>query len=258
MVRLQTINFIIKNKDKEKYFYKVLSISLVLVIWKLLTLHFSPLVVPRISSVFISMGKILTGSDFLEMILLTIARLLIGITIGVGIGLIIGVLVGSSKILKEMLFPIIGLVQTIPPVSWVMLALVWFGFNGRPAIFIVVTSTLPIIAINIYEGIKNIEKNLLQMAELYKFSKKKKIIHIIFPSIVPYFKSAFKIALGSGWKTAVMGEVLTTSDGIGGMIKLARLNVEAENIIAWSLITALLFFISDFILGKLFFREEYI
>lgn len=246
-----------ENKDKSKYFYKILSFSLVLIIWKFLTFIFSPLVVPTISSVFISLGRILTSSELLQMIMLTITRLLIGLTIGVGIGLIIGVLMASSKTFKEITFPIIGLMQTIPPVSWVVLALVWFGFNGRPAIFIVVTSTLPIIAINVYGGIKNIDKNLLQMAELYKFSKKKRFIHVVFPSILPYFKSAFKIALGSGWKIAVMGEVLTTSDGIGGMIKLARLNIEAENIIAWSLVVVILFFISDFLLGKVFFREEH-
>lgn len=250
------MNSIMENKDKSKFFYKILSFSLVLIIWKLLTFRFSPLVVPKISSVFVSLGQILTSSELLEMIVLTIIRLSIGLAIGVGIGLIIGVFMGSSKVFKEITFPIIGLIQTIPPVSWVVLALVWFGFNGRPAVFIVVTSTLPIIGINVYEGIKNIDNNLLQMAKLYKFSKKKEFIHVIFPSIVPYFKSAFKIALGSGWKIAVMGEVLTTSDGIGGMIKLARLNVEPENIIAWSLVIVILFFISDLILGKVFFREE--
>jgi NitT/TauT family transport system ATP-binding protein len=52
------------------------------------------------------------------------------------------------------------------------------------------------------------------------------------------------VALGSSWKIAVMGEVFTTSDGIGGMIKLARLNVEPENIIAWSIVVVMLFYVS--------------
>lgn len=196
------------------------------------------------------------SQELLKMIFLTVIRLLIGLTIGVGIGLVTGILMGSSKIFKEILFPIIGLFQTIPPVSWVVLALVWFGFNSKPAIFIVVTSTLPVIAINIYQGISNIDQRLLQMAKLYNFSNKKRFIHLIFPSIMPYFNSAFKIALGSGWKIAVMGEVLTTSDGIGGMIKIARLNVEPENIIAWSIVIVILFYMSDFLLGKTFFRKE--
>jgi len=246
-----------KNKEiTQKYAYKVLSFLLILTVWKVLSTRFSPLVVPTISSVFESLLEIFMSEELLKMIFLTVIRLLIGLTIGVGIGLVTGILMGSSKIFKEILFPIIGLFQTIPPVSWVVLALVWFGFNGRPAIFIVVTSTLPIIAINVYEGISSIDQRLVEMAKLYKYSKEKRFIHVVFPSIMPYFNSAFRIALGSGWKIAVMGEVLTTSDGVGGMIKLARLNVEPENIIAWSIVIVILFYISDFLLGKTFFRKE--
>jgi NitT/TauT family transport system permease protein len=170
-------------------------------------------------------------------------------------GLIIGILMGSCQHIKGIASPIIALFQVIPPVSWVVLALVWFGFNGKPAIFIVVISTLPIIAINVCEGFSNIDSKLLEMAQLYHFSKKKCLVHVVFPSIMPYFNSAYKVALGNGWKIAVMGEVLTTNNGIGGMIKLARLNIEPENIIAWSIVIVILFYISDFLLEKLVLRK---
>lgn len=239
----------IKNSNR---LYKVLSFSIVFIIWKVLTQFFSPLVVPTISSVFACLMDIFSSVEFYKMIGLTIIRLTVGLTTGVGIGLILGILMGYNPHIKGIFSPIIGLFQTIPPVSWVVLALVWFGFNGKPAVFIVITSTFPIIAINICEGISNIDQNLLLMAQLYRFSEKKRFLHVVLPSIMPYFHSAFQVALGSGWKIAVMGEVLTTSDGIGGMIKLARLNIEPENIIAWSIVIVILFYLSDFLCGKLF------
>ena len=93
------------------------------------------------------------------------------------------------------------------------------------------------------------------MAYLYRFSSYKKVRHLLLPSVFTYFKSALKITLGSGWKIAVMAEVLTTSDGIGGMIKLARLNIEPQSIIAWSVIIVVLFYCSDMLIDKLLSRE---
>ncbi|KUO75181.1 MAG: ABC transporter permease [Clostridia bacterium BRH_c25] len=224
--------------------------------WKLLTLFFSPLVVPTISSVLQELFKITVTAGLYKMAAITTGRLVLGLAAGVAIGLILGILMGYFSHFKDVIVPIIGIMQTMPPVSWVVLALVWFGFNGKPAIFIVITSAIPIIAINIYEGITRIDGHLLQMAQLYRFSGQKRLRHVILPSIAPYFKSAFRVALGSGWKTAIMGEVLTTSDGIGGMIKLARLNVESESIIAWSVIAVLLFYASDFLISRVIFRRE--
>lgn len=238
-----------------KYRYSILSFLLLLGIWKLLTLHFSPLVVPTMSSVVLCLLEIFSTAELYKMMLITIMRLIIGLVIGLGIGLLVGIVTGSSQVLKGLLSPIIGLFQTIPPVSWMVLALVWFGFSGKPAIFMVIITTFPVIAINVCTGISNIDPKLLQMAQLYHFSDEKRVRHVVLPSIMPYFISALQVALGNGWKIAVMGELLTTSDGIGGMIKLARLNVEPENIFAWSIVILLLFYLSDFLLGKLLFRK---
>lgn len=246
-----------KKINNKKHIYKIISFIIIISIWKILSIYFSPLVVPTISSVCEKLLNIFTKYELYKMILITITRLFIGVTIGIVIGMITGICMGYCRSFKGIVSPMIGLLQTIPPVSWVVLSLVWFGFNGMPAIFIVVTSTIPIIAISVCEGISNIDKNLIQMSVLYHFSNKKRFINIVLPSIMPYFKSSFKIALGNGWKIAVMGEVLTTSTGIGGMIKLARLNVEPEDIIAWSIIVAIMFYICDFICGKIIFRKEY-
>lgn len=232
--------------------YAVLSFLLILGVWQLMTLFFSPFVVPRIGSVCTCLFHIFSHKEFYEMIGLTIIRQIIGVAIGVFFGIAGGIIMGRSQVAKNLISPLIHLFQIIPPVSWVVLALVWFGFNGKPAVFIVVISTIPIIAINVCEGIENIDMDLLEMAVIYQFSKKEKWQHVILPSIYSYFLSGFKVALGNGWKIVVMGELLTTSDGIGGMIKLARLNVEPENIIAWSIVMVLLFYLSSAILNLMF------
>jgi NitT/TauT family transport system permease protein len=237
-----------KNLEKPSGWDFLLAAGIILVLWQFLTLFFPPLVLPSIKSVVIKLKEIFTTPVFYKMIGLTVERMAIGLTSGVLVGLSLGILMGAVGRFRRLLMPMISIMQTVPPVSWVVLALVWFGFNGRPVMFIIVVSTVPVIAISVCEGFKHIDSRLLQMASLYHFSRSKTMRHVIFPSIAPFFQSAFRIALGSGWKIAVMGEVLTTSDGIGGMIKQARLNIEPESIIAWSAILVGLFYLSDLLI----------
>lgn len=234
--------------------YTALSLLAVTVLWYLMTLRFSPFIVPTIPSVARKLVEICTTKALYSMIGLTIIRLAAGLAIGVLIGVVLGILMGNFDRLNALFSPVIGILQTVPPVSWVVLALVWFGFNGRPTVFIVLTSSIPVIIISVSEGIRNIDERLLDMAKLYHFSQVKTIREVTLPSIGSYFKSAFKVALGTGWKIAVMGEVLTTSDGIGGMIKTARLDLETESIFAWSIVVVLLFYLSDILLEQVIFR----
>lgn len=244
------------RKNRKKFFIRLLSCITVICIWQILTLFFSPLVVPTIKSVIREIGNIISTKELYSMIGITIVRLFIGLLIGGTVGTLIGVLMGKVNLIKNLLEPIIGILQTIPPVSWLVLALVWFGFNGKPAVFIIAITTIPTMAIHVEEGISDISARLMEMAGIFDFSTKKRIRHIILPSIMPYFKTGIRIVLGGGWKIAVMAEVLTTNDGIGGMIKKARLNIEPESIIAWSVIIVLLFYISDYAINKMFFLEK--
>lgn len=238
-----------KNKS---ILYDLLAILGFLSIWQIASYFINPMLLPSVLTVFDKIIEILKDPKSILMIFITVKRLFYGILIGISTGLILGVIMGKWEALKRLLSPIISVFQTVPPVSWLVMSLVWFGFNGKPAIFIVATSTIPIIAINISEGFKNIDKNLMEMAKIYKFSQKKIFFNIIGPTIMPFFKSACITGLGSGWKIAVMGEVLTTTDGIGGMIKLARVNIEPDSLMAWSIIIVVLFYISRFILNLLF------
>jgi len=229
---------------------KILSVALPIAIWALLTLFFPPLVLPTPIGVLKCIVRIVSSGALLDCLLLTLSRLLLGLLIGLSIGLLLGIAFGLSEKCAELFMPIVRTFQSVPPVCWVVLALVWFGFDGKPCIFIVATSSVPTMTISIYHGIKAMDRRLLEMAEAYSFSFNKKIRHIILPSVFPSFLSALEIATSGGWKLVVMGEVLTTSTGIGGRITDARLNLEPEEIIAWAVILVVLCSVTDGILKR--------
>ena len=173
-----------------------------------------------------------------------------------GVGAVLGLLFGLCPKIEDVGTPLIHVLQAIPPVCWVVLALVWFGFNGKPCVFIVATATVPTVVINLSHGVRSVDPQLLEMARLYQFSRWKMLRHVTLPSIRPYFRSALEIVIGGGWKLAVMGEVLTTNSGIGGAITTARLNIEPDAIIAWSLLLVLGCYLTQRLLRMAFCGKE--
>ena len=243
-------------KPTKRLLYRTIPIALFLGLWQFATLFFSPMVLPPIPNVLAKLVEIIGGEKFLPTVLTTIFRLIAGLGIGVVLGSLIGLLFGHSETVEEMFSPFINILQSVPPVSWVVLALVWFGFNGKPCIFIVATATIPTMVINLCSGIRSIDSSLIEMAHLYRFSRGKILRHIIFPSIQPYFRSALEIVIGGGWKLVVMGEVLTTNSGIGGAITTARLNIEPAAIIAWAVLLVFFCFVTQKLLRVLVCRKK--
>ena len=180
---------------------RALGVGLLLGLWQLAALFFPPLVVPPIPQVAATLAELIREPDFWPTVGTTLLRLVTGLGIGITAGAVLGLLFGLYPKLEDVGTPLIHVLQSVPPVCWVVLALVWFGFNGRPCIFIVATATVPTVVINLSHGVRGVDRQLLEMARLY---------------------------------LAVMGEVLTTNSGIGGAITSARLNVQPDAIIAWS------------------------
>lgn len=195
---------------------------------------------------------ILKDSGTGRTVLLTIVRFILGLGAGIVIGSVIGFLFGIFPKFERLCSPYLNILQATPPVCWVVLALVWFGFNGKPSIFIVATATIPVMVINLSSGIKSIDSDLMEMAQCYHFSKAKVLRHIVIPTVSPYFQSALHIVIGNGWKLVVMAEVLTTNTGIGGAILSARLNIEPEMVIAWAVITITACYLTQALIKKIF------
>ncbi|MDD6487029.1 MAG: ABC transporter permease subunit [Spirochaetales bacterium] len=234
---------------------KLIAAGIVIAAWQILSMIYPPVVIPKISAVIKAVAEIIGTKDLWNEILRTCFRLVSGVLLGIVFGAATGFLNSINKTFREISINFIKLLQVIPPVAILILTIVWLGYNGKPAIAITAVAVFPTIAITVQDSILNLDKKLLEMAEVFCFSKTKKIKLIIWPSIKPVVCSGLKIALGNASKTVVMGEVLTTATGIGGQILTARLNIESEKIIAWTIISVFIYLL----LGKLavlIFREK--
>lgn len=242
-------SIIVQNK------YRLISIIFILILWEFMSNIYSPIIVPSINEVSRALVDIFTTKEILVNIFITAKRLIIALAISISLGSTLGIIIGCNKKIELLLTPIIGFMQSVPPISWLVLAIIWFGLDGKASIFIAVISTLPLVIINLVESIKNIDHQLVEMGEIYCFSKTKMLKKIIIPSIIPYFQGALQVVIGLGWKIIVMGEVLSCNNGIGGELTNSRINIETEYVFAWTIIIVILFYITNNVIYYMFNKK---
>jgi NitT/TauT family transport system permease protein len=94
---------------------------------------------------------------------------------------------------------------------------------------------LPIVWGNTKSGIISTDKSLLEMGQVYKFSRIKTFSMIYIPSVMPYFMAAFTSGLGLGWKAGVAAEIICLPrHSIGIQLNNAKIYLETVDLFAWT------------------------
>ena len=94
---------------------------------------------------------------------------------------------------------------------------------------------------NVGEGIRSVNKGLIEVAKVYKLSPAKKLFKLYIPSVLPYFVAACRSSLGMAWKASVAAEVLAPSrNSIGEELYLSKTWLDSPSVFAWTLVTIVL------------------
>ncbi|BDU51517.1 ABC transporter permease [Haliovirga abyssi] len=228
---------------------KFIVMLIVLFIWQLASFFYNEIVLPSPLNVIYSLRDILIKENFITIIGYSFMRTLIGLLFAISFGTVIGLFSGLNEKFNSYISPIVIFIQSMPIISWIILALIWFDNNFIP-IFILIIATIPIFILNISTAILNTDKNLIEMANIYKVSKKKIMKNIYLPTIKSNFFSSLKIGSGQGFKISIMAEIIARSqNGIGEKMNWAWINIETSDIIAWSLIIVFISFFFEFIIN---------
>lgn len=220
----------------------------------------APLLLPSPAAVFVRLFSLVQQPDFWKIIGLSIFRIMMGVLCAILLGIILSILTCKFQLLETLLSPLLTVIKATPIASFIILILIWIGRGRVPAV-ITGLIVLPVVWNNVSAGIRGIDRTLLEMADLYRLSSVIKLRRIYVPSIMPYFLSAIKTAIGIGWKAGIAAEVLTVpAHSIGKMIYESKLYLETTDLFAWTLVVILIsLFIEKIIIaavGKLGNNEK--
>lgn len=184
----------------------------------------NPSFLPRPDAAIAQSVEILTTEDFrgytaLYHLRLTLERAFISSSIGLVIAIVGGVLLSTNDLVEESLGSWLPFWMTTPTVVIILLSMVWFDFSELAVIFAVVVASTPFGMVNMWEGAKDVDVDLLTMADAFDASGAQVWRHIYIPHLLPYLFGSYRYILGMVWKIVVLAEVFGLSAGIGAMFR---------------------------------------
>jgi NitT/TauT family transport system permease protein len=233
-------NFIIRNNSK---ITKVLIIIFWMMVWEIASLGINrevylPSPIHTIKALMELIGEI----NFWNSVLMSVFRVALGFFISCGFGILIGIICGLNNFLYALFNPLVIAIKSTPVMSFIIIALIWFQ-SGNVPVFVCVLMCFPIIWTNVVHGIRQVDRNLLQMAHLYNVKKFLVIKDIYIPSVAPYIAAGITTALGLGWKVTVAAEVMSSPKfSIGRNLYDAKVYLESDRLFAWTGVVIILSF----------------
>ena len=240
-----------KELLQKKSIHKLLSVALALLLWQAgamaLDLHLllvTPLEV--VQRLFTLVGE----SDFWRTLLFSFSRIVLGFALAFALGCLLGVLSGKWPLLETLLWPYVITIKTVPVASFIIISLIFFSAR-QLSTFISFLMVFPVIFSNVLEGIRSTDRELLEMAQVFRISWWRRLGYIYLPHLKPFLFSACSVALGMSWKSGVAAEVIGVASGsIGEKLYESKIYFLTEDLLAWTVVIVLV----SVLFEKLFLR----
>lgn len=212
------------KKKIVKEIEKFIPLLLVLIIWFMVTSNknYTSVVFPKLSSVGSVFWNKLTDLSLLAAIGISLKRVLIGYLLAAVLGVSIGILVGLSDKVYTYLDLFIQILKPIPPIAWIPLTILWMGIGEPSKIFLIFLGGFFTILLNTIDGIRYIDKKLLEVGRVLETPKIKRLFQLVIPAALPSIFTGLRVAMGTCWTCVVAAELVASSSGIGYMISNAR------------------------------------
>ncbi len=222
-----------------------------ILIWQLvaIVIHNKILLAGPIDTVM-ALGSLIQTSSFWGSVWQTTGRILLGFLFGSVIGIILAYVAHEKSWVEDFLRPLVSALKSIPVASFVILLLIWFG-SSNISVIICAMVVFPILYLNTLEGLKSTDVKMLEMAKVFRMPAGRRLRFIFLPQLAPFFKSAFKLAIGMSFKSGIAAEVIGQPlNTIGNGLYLSKIYLETADLFAWTIVVVLISFICEKIITK--------
>ncbi len=221
---------------------RILPVVLFICAWQVLAMSLESKTLPPPSAVISTLWQELRTGDLLFHLGMTLRRVAISFVAAMLIGVALGILMGNSKRWDRLLDAFLILALNIPALVTIVLCYIWFGLSETAAVIAVTVNKIPMVAISLREGARAVDKNLLQVATVYRLSRRDTFFKVYLPQLSPYLFGSARNGLAIIWKIVLVVELLGRSNGVGFQIASFFHFFDITGILAYTLAFALVVF----------------
>jgi NitT/TauT family transport system permease protein len=170
----------------------------------------------------------------------TVYATVAGFALGSVAGVLMGLWLGLSPFASRLLHPFIWAFNALPKVALAPLFILWFGLGIESKIALAAMLVLFIVFMNTYQGVKDVDQDLIDALRLMKGTRLQVLMKVIIPSSVSWIFTGFKIALPNALIGAVIGEMIASSYGLGYLVQLSGAQFDTAGVFAVLVVIGLL------------------
>jgi NitT/TauT family transport system permease protein len=222
-----------------------------LLLWKAVSLFFLPTFLPSPMDLLGAIVSIFSNASAYLIIGKTLQRVFAGLVLSMLVGSFIGLVMGLRRSVGSFFDSWIMVLLTFPSISWAFLSVLWFGLSEVAPIFTVVLIVFPYVTMNVWEGTKALDKELTDMATVFRVKRFLLLRKVVIPQLMPYLFSSLRISFALSWKIALVSEAFGASRGVGKELMYWFQGTRADMMLAWGAsFMALMVLVDAFVLRR--------
>ncbi|MEW6594767.1 MAG: ABC transporter permease [Thermodesulfobacteriota bacterium] len=194
----------------------------------------------------IRLGRLVAGEPLSDVLLYrhvgdSLLRWLTGFGIAAAIGLLYGLTAGLYHRFELATGQIVHLLQLIPGLAWIPIAILIFGLGEAATIFMIAMAAFPAVAITVLAGVRHLDGTYLRAARMLGAGGKALFFQVLLPGALPATLSGLRLGLGNSWRVLLAAEMVVGSGtGLGYAIVESRWTLDYTGAFACLAVIALI------------------
>jgi len=203
-------------------------LALVLIVWQIVGPHISPIFFTYPTKIAVAFYDLTVSGDLPHYLAQSLEVMVYGLVIAVSVGISLAVLMARVRWLDWALDLPVNALYACPLVALVPLLVLWFGIYLKAKIIIVFLFAVFPVLINTYQGVRECDQNMQEVAHSFRSSEWQMWQDVLLPFALPYIAAGIRLAIGRGLVGMVIAEFYTTITGLGYMITRYANNFEMD------------------------------
>ncbi len=190
-----------------------------------------------------------TNADIYVHLWTTLVETVLAFVIGTVTGGAVGMWLALSPFAAAVADPFIKGLNSMPRVILAPIFAVWFGLGIASKVALGVTLVFFIVFFNVYQGVREVNPNVLASARMLGASKGQLMKYVYTPSAMSWVFSSLHTSVGMAFVGAVVGEYLGSSKGVGYLILQAEGVFDINTVMAGILVLTAFALVLDWGVG---------
>jgi len=193
-------------------------LALLLIVWEIVGPFVNPIFFSYPSKIAIAFYQLTASGDLPYYLAQSLQVMLYGLFFAIVAGIPLAVAMARVRWLDWSLDLPINALYATPMVALVPILVLWFGIHLQAKVIVVFLFAVFPILINTYQGVRECDKNMLEVARSFRSTEWRVWRDVLLPFAVPYIAAGIRLAIGRGLVGMVIAEFYTTISGLGFMI----------------------------------------